>query len=150
MKRVAFRSVQPILGFNVWLAANNHRVGPSTLRTGKTDSFHELPTSIQLHSNNATDIRTSMANLQLPPELLLLVMKQVDHGEEFSAAQNSLRNAILVNREWAEAGSYILWNCPPVTALAAVSPDRRQYYANKITEMFSEGEEDSKHHATSI
>ncbi|KEQ64786.1 uncharacterized protein M437DRAFT_43776 [Aureobasidium melanogenum CBS 110374] len=89
-----------------------------------------------------------MANLRLPPDLLLLVMKQVDYGEKFSAAQNSLRNAILVNREWAEAGTYILWNCPPVTALAAVSPDRRQHYANKISEMFFEGEDDSKHHAT--
>ncbi|KAI4754458.1 hypothetical protein E4T52_13406 [Aureobasidium sp. EXF-3400] len=55
---------------------------------------------------------------------------------------------MLVNREWAEAGSYILWKCPPVTALAAVSPDRRQYYANKISELFFEGEDDSKHHAT--
>ncbi|KAG9560612.1 hypothetical protein KCU71_g8869, partial [Aureobasidium melanogenum] len=69
-----------------------------------------------------------MAHLRLSPELLLLVMKQVDHSERFSAAQNSLRNAILVNREWAEAGSH--------------------YYANKISELFFEGEEEGKHHAT--
>ncbi|KAG9581170.1 hypothetical protein KCU77_g11144, partial [Aureobasidium melanogenum] len=69
-----------------------------------------------------------MARLQLPPELLLLVMKQVDYGESFGAAQNSLRNAILVNREWAEAGSYC--------------------YANKISQLFFEGEEDAKHHVT--
>ncbi|KAG9829550.1 hypothetical protein KCU98_g14234, partial [Aureobasidium melanogenum] len=89
-----------------------------------------------------------MANLRLPPELLLLVVKQVDYGERFSAAQNSPRNAILVNREWAEAGSYILWKSPPVTELAAVSPDRRHYYANKISELFFEGEEEAKHHET--
>lgn len=89
-----------------------------------------------------------MTHLRLPPELLLLVMKQVDHGERFSAAQNSLRNAILVNHEWADAASHILWKSPPVTALAAVSPDRRQYYANKISELFFEGAEEGEHHAT--
>lgn len=89
-----------------------------------------------------------MAHLRLPPELLLLVMRQVDHGERFSAAQKSLRNAILVNREWAEAGTHILWKSPPVTALAAVSPDRRQYYANKISDLFFEGVEEGEHHAT--
>jgi hypothetical protein len=89
-----------------------------------------------------------MAHLRLPPELLLLVMKQVDHGERFFAAQNSLRNAVLVNHEWAEAASHVLWKTPSVTALAAVSPDRRQYYANKISELFFEDEEDGAHHAT--
>jgi hypothetical protein len=89
-----------------------------------------------------------MAHLRLPPELLLLVMKQVDHGERFTAAQNSLRNAVLVNHEWAEAASHVLWKTPSVAALAAVSPDRRQYYANKISELFFEDAEDGEHHAT--
>jgi hypothetical protein len=104
------------------------------------------------HSNDPTctiSIKLKMAHLRLPPELLLLVMKQVDHGERFSAAQNSLRNAILVDHEWSEAASHILWHSPPVSALAAVSPDRRQYYANKISELFFEGvEEEGEHHAT--
>lgn len=89
-----------------------------------------------------------MAHLRLPPELLLLVMRQVDHGESFSAAQKSLRNAILVNHEWAEAGTDILWRSPTATALAAVWPDRRQYYANKVSDLFFEGVEEGKHHAT--
>jgi hypothetical protein len=89
-----------------------------------------------------------MAHLRLPPELLLLVMKQVDHGEKFTAARNSLRNAVLVNHEWAEAASHVLWKSPSVTALAAVSPDRRQYYANEISELFFEDAEDGEHHTT--
>jgi len=89
-----------------------------------------------------------MAHLRLPPELLLVVMRQVDHGERYSAAQKSLRNAILVNHEWAEAGTDILWKSPTATALAAVSPDRRQYYANKISDLCFEDVEEGVHHAT--
>lgn len=89
-----------------------------------------------------------MAHLRLPPELLLLVMRQVDHGERFSAAQKSLRNAVLVNHQWAEAGTDILWKAPPATALAVVPPDRRQYYADKVVELFFEGVEEGEHHAT--
>ncbi|TIA37772.1 hypothetical protein D6C78_04493 [Aureobasidium pullulans] len=85
-----------------------------------------------------------MGHLRLPPELLLLVMKHVNHGEKYEAAQNSLRNAILVNHEWAEAGTHILWQSVPVPMLARVSEDRRQYYANKMTELFIENEEESK------
>ena len=87
-----------------------------------------------------------MGHLRLPPELLLLVMKHVNHGEKYEAAQNSLRNAILVNHEWAEAGTHILWQSVPVPMLARVSEDRRQYYANKMTELFIENEEESKYH----
>ncbi|THW06160.1 hypothetical protein D6D25_08137 [Aureobasidium pullulans] len=87
-----------------------------------------------------------MGHLRLPPELLLLVMKHVNHGEKYEAAQNSLRNAILVNHEWAEAGTHILWQSVPVPILARVSEDRRQYYANKMTELFIENEEESKYH----
>ena len=90
-----------------------------------------------------------MAHLRLPPELLLMVMKQVEYGEEFPAQQESLRNAMLVNHEWFEAASHILWKNPPVSALADVSPDRRQYYANKIIDLYFESVvEDYEHHAT--
>ncbi|CAD0097313.1 unnamed protein product [Aureobasidium vineae] len=90
-----------------------------------------------------------VAHLWLPPELLLLVMKQVQHGEQYSASRKSLLNATLVNREWAEAATHILWEKgASVSALASVSADRRQYYANKISELDFEGEEDAKHHAT--
>ncbi|KAG2166010.1 hypothetical protein VTO58DRAFT_108870 [Aureobasidium pullulans] len=87
-----------------------------------------------------------MGHLRLPPELLLLVIKHVNHGEKYEAAQNSLRNAILVNHEWAEAGTHVLWQSVPVLMLARVSEDPRQYYANKMTELFIENEEESKYH----
>ncbi|KAG9551323.1 hypothetical protein KCU71_g14295, partial [Aureobasidium melanogenum] len=89
-----------------------------------------------------------MAHLRLPPELLLLVMKHIEKGESFRASRKSLLNAMLVNHEWAEASSYILWRSPPVSALASVSADRRQYYANKISELSCENDEDAKYHAT--
>lgn len=89
-----------------------------------------------------------MTYLRLPPELLLLVMKQVDRGEEYPASQQSLRNAILVNHEWAEAGSHILWKSPPAAALAAIAPDRRQYYANKIIDLCFDDVNEGKLHAT--
>lgn len=89
-----------------------------------------------------------MAHLRLPPELLLLVMKHVEKGETCRASRKSLLNAMLVNHEWAEASSYVLWQSPPVSALACVSADRRQYYANKISDLTSEDDEDARYHAT--
>ncbi|KAI4717211.1 hypothetical protein E4T48_06616 [Aureobasidium sp. EXF-10727] len=90
-----------------------------------------------------------MAHLRLPPELLLLVMKQVNHGEEYHAARKSLLNAMLVNHEWAEAATHILWEKGAfVSALAQVSADRRQHYASKISELYFDNEEEGEHHAT--
>lgn len=64
--------------------------------------------------------------LQLPPEILHIVM------EYLSDDIGSLQSAILVNMTWAAVGISIHWRKPPVTALASISSDRRQYYANQI------------------
>lgn len=45
-------------------------------------------------------------------------MKHVEKGENYRALRKSLLNVMLVNHEWAEAGSYILWQSLPVSALA--------------------------------
>lgn len=85
---------------------------------------------------------------RLPPELLWFIMEQVDCSDSYQAAKRSLFSATLVNHEWAEAGTDILWRNPPAPALAFVSPKRRQYYANKICELYFEGKEGSSHHST--
>ncbi|KAI5209791.1 hypothetical protein E4T38_02361 [Aureobasidium subglaciale] len=89
-----------------------------------------------------------MVHLHLPPELLLLVLKQVRYGEEPAASKKSLRNAILVNRGWAEAGIRVLWQDADVAALTRLPAERRQYYTNQICELSFEHEDQSKHHAT--
>lgn len=88
-----------------------------------------------------------MAHLRLPPELLLPVMKHVEKGESCRASRKSLLNAMLVNHEWAKAAPHILWQDPPMSALASVLADRRQYYASKISDLNSEDDE-AEHHAT--
>ncbi|KAI5207470.1 hypothetical protein E4T39_01853 [Aureobasidium subglaciale] len=89
-----------------------------------------------------------MVHFHLPPELLLLVLKQVRYGEEPASPRKSLRNAILVNRGWAEAGIRVLWQDADVSALARLPAERRQYYANQISELCFDGEEKSRYHAT--
>ncbi|KAK6006351.1 hypothetical protein QM012_006761 [Aureobasidium pullulans] len=87
-----------------------------------------------------------MAHLRLPTELLLLIMKHVQKGEIWRDSRKSLLNAMLVNHEWAEASSHILWETPPISALACVSADRRQHYASKISELSSEDDKDVQYH----
>ncbi|KAI5250228.1 hypothetical protein E4T43_00356 [Aureobasidium subglaciale] len=88
-----------------------------------------------------------MVHLYLPPELLLLVLKQVRYGEEPAASKKSLRNAILVNRGWAEAGIRVLWQDADVAALARLPAERRQYYADQISALSFDQKDQSKHHA---
>lgn len=40
--------------------------------------------------------------------------------------------AILVNRAWANRGTHLLWREPFTPALAKISPQRRQFYADKV------------------
>ena len=80
----------------------------------------------------------------LPPEIIRMVMKWVwyqmkvddspyDHrnwswrSREYLA---TLHSAVLVNKVWSAEAIRVLWNTPPVSALAAIkNRDRRQFYA---------------------
>jgi hypothetical protein len=45
--------------------------------------------------------------------------------------------SILVNRLWADEGTSILWRrYPHLPALREMSPERKQYYANKVSQIF--------------
>ena len=60
----------------------------------------------------------------------------------------SLCSAILVNHNWAEEGTNVLWRYPPVAALASVPPGRRQIYAGKIYALVFMGDDDGIQHAS--
>ncbi|CAO2648778.1 Nn.00g097270.m01.CDS01 [Neocucurbitaria sp. VM-36] len=60
-----------------------------------------------------------------------------DQPVEFMEFRPTLVPSILVNKLWAEEGTSILWKgYPHLPALKTMSPDRRQWYANKVERLF--------------
>ncbi|CAI6341545.1 unnamed protein product [Periconia digitata] len=60
-----------------------------------------------------------------------------DEPVEFLEFRPTLVPSILVNRLWADEGTGILWRrYPHLPALRWVSPERRQYYADKVQQVF--------------
>lgn len=56
---------------------------------------------------------------------------------KFQKFPPTLVPSILVNHLWADEGTSILWAKYPFTgALMGMDPDRRQYYANKVQNMY--------------
>ncbi|KAE8375565.1 hypothetical protein BDV26DRAFT_267709 [Aspergillus bertholletiae] len=77
----------------------------------------------------------------LLPELLRRVM------EYLSDDRAALRSAVLVNKTWAAVAITVLWQKPPVSALAACSDDHRQLYAHQVRELNFGGPNDGKQHS---
>ncbi|KAE8406250.1 hypothetical protein BDV37DRAFT_270144 [Aspergillus pseudonomiae] len=58
----------------------------------------------------------------------------------------SLRSAALVNKSWAAEAISVLWQKPPVAALASSLDHHRQFYARQVRELNFGGQEDGKQH----
>jgi len=92
---------------------------------------------------------TALANRQIVSTTLLHLsnMKYKDrrqHGPDQPVAllefRPTLVPAILVNKLWADEGTSILWHrYPHLPALIGMSAERKQYYANKVSQIFSLG-----------
>ena len=81
-------------------------------------------------------------NPLLPPEVLSIVM------EYLRSDASALWSALLVNKTWAVEAIRVLWEKPPVAALAAIDEDRRQFYARQVHELNFSGDEDGAKHST--
>lgn len=90
---------------------------------------------------------TAMANRHIVSTILanLSDMKYKErrqHGPdepvELMEFRPTLVPAILVNKLWADEGTSILWKrYPHLPAFKAMAPARRQYYANKVHQVFT-------------
>lgn len=61
-----------------------------------------------------------------------------DQPVEFMEFRPTLVPSILVNKLWADEGTSILWKrYPHLPALRGMDAKRRQYYANKVEQVFS-------------
>lgn len=78
---------------------------------------------------------------QLPPEIFRKIVECLYDDAV------SLRSAMRVNKTWAEHAISILWEKPPVSALAAVTADCRQRYARHIRELDFQADSDGRKHA---
>ncbi|KAB8231636.1 uncharacterized protein BDW43DRAFT_135697 [Aspergillus alliaceus] len=78
----------------------------------------------------------------LLPEILSRIM------EFLSDDRAALRSALLVNKLWAAEAMTVLWQKPPVEALASSPDDHRQFYARQVRELDFGGDKDGKHHST--
>jgi hypothetical protein len=76
----------------------------------------------------------------LPPEILHTILSLLEH------CHKSLLSAALVNKEWFEPATDVLWRDPPPPALATVPSKRRQFYASKISELYFRNIDQSKFH----
>lgn len=77
----------------------------------------------------------------LLPEILSRVMKFLRYDAR------TLRSALLVNNTWAAEAIRVLWENPPVAALAAIGEDHRQFYARQARELIFDGDESGAKHA---
>jgi hypothetical protein len=75
----------------------------------------------------------------LLPELLSQILGHL------KSHKSALRAAIRVSSTWAKEGTNILWESPPVQALAVIPETRRQYYANKIRNLRFDGDDGECH-----
>lgn len=80
--------------------------------------------------------------MELPSEILSIVIEYLRYDT------TALRSALLVNKTWAVEAIRVLWNNPPVTALAAIGENRRQFYAGQVRELNFDGDEDGAKHST--
>ncbi|KAF2652548.1 hypothetical protein K491DRAFT_681268 [Lophiostoma macrostomum CBS 122681] len=63
-----------------------------------------------------------------------------DEPVELLEFRPTLVPSILVNRLWADEGSSVLWRrYPHLPALRDMDPERRQYYASKVQQLFTMG-----------
>lgn len=76
----------------------------------------------------------------LLPEILSRVMEYLRYDA------TTLRLALLVNKAWAAEAIRVLWEKPPVAALAAIGEDHRQFYARQVRELNFGGDEDGAEH----
>lgn len=81
-------------------------------------------------------------NTPLPPEILGIVMEYLRYDA------TALRSALFVNKAWAIEAIRVLWESPPVTALAAIGEDRRQFYACQVRELIFGFKENGAKHST--
>lgn len=81
-------------------------------------------------------------NRPLPPEILSIVIEYLRYDV------TALRSALFVNKTWAVEAIRVLWENPPVTALAAIGEDHRQFYARQVRELSFDGDEDGAKHST--
>jgi hypothetical protein len=89
---------------------------------------------------------TALANRQIVSIILLQLsnMKYKDRRQrgpdepvELLEFRPTLIPSILVNRLWADEGTSILWmRYPHLPALRDMAPERKQYYANKVSWIF--------------
>ncbi|KAE8142375.1 hypothetical protein BDV38DRAFT_153635 [Aspergillus pseudotamarii] len=77
----------------------------------------------------------------LLPELLRRVM------EYLSDDYTTLRSAALVNKSWATEAISVLWQKPPVAALASSQDNHRQFYARQVRELDFGGPNDGGQHS---
>lgn len=76
----------------------------------------------------------------LPPEILYSILRLLEGHHK------SLLSAALVNKEWFEPATDVLWRDPSPAALAKVPYKRRQFYASKISELYFRNIDESKYH----
>ena len=81
-------------------------------------------------------------NRPLPPEILSIVIEYLRYDV------TALRSALFVNKTWAVEAIRVLWENPPVTALAAIGEDHSQFYARQVRELRFDGDEDGAKHST--
>ncbi|KAF7595482.1 hypothetical protein BBP40_005818 [Aspergillus hancockii] len=78
----------------------------------------------------------------LLPEILSRVMEYLRDDA------TNLRSALFVNKAWAAEAIRVLWEKPPVAALAAIGDlDHRQLYARQVRELIFGGDEDGAEHS---
>ncbi|CAD0097117.1 unnamed protein product, partial [Aureobasidium vineae] len=77
----------------------------------------------------------------LPPEILVSILQLLEGHHQ------TLLSAALVSKEWFDPATDALWSDPPPLALAALPYKRRQFYANKVCELYFRHVEESKFHS---
>ncbi|KAF2858632.1 hypothetical protein K470DRAFT_128017 [Piedraia hortae CBS 480.64] len=76
----------------------------------------------------------------IPTEIVIEIIKHVGKNRA------TLLNVIKVSSVWFDIGTSFLWREPPIHALIALPPARRQYYADKIELLCTSEEEGSQGH----
>lgn len=110
--------------------------------TSPTQPAHHRIDQPPIHdlSSSASSVVVMDGNTLLP-EILSRVMEYLRYDTR------TLCSTLLVNKVWASETIRVLWEKPPVAALAAITgEDQRQFYARQVRELdFGGNEEGAKH-----
>jgi hypothetical protein len=101
---------------------------------------HQHHITIHTTHSRIDKMENNIQTPHLPPEILHTILKTLEGHHK------SLLSAALVNKEWLEPATDVLWRDPPPTALAKVPNKRRQFYASKISELYFKNVNESKFH----